>query len=156
MVLLRCYALPMTPHSSDIGSPVQRSPPPTKTAIFGQNHEIHIHTKKTQRIQQRPLNGTSKMFCASNETTVVWYRLACSEKNSPDENSNFWTRSLTSHSHKVNATHSTEAPEWHFYNVLRFKWHHTRLIWTRQFREDLSRRKQQLLFKDHEIHIRTK
>ena len=62
---------------------------PDENNNFIQNHEIHIHTKKTQHIELRRLNGTSKMFCASNDTTLVGYRLACSEKTSPDENSNF-------------------------------------------------------------------
>ena len=87
------------------------------------------------------------MFCASNDTTLVWYRLASSEKTSPDEHSNFVTKSLNTHSHKVNATHCTETLKWHFWDVQRFQWRHTRLISTPQFREDLSRRKQQFLVK---------
>ena len=89
MALLGCSALSMAPHSSDIDSPVPRKPLPTKTTFSSQNHEIYIRTKQTQHIDLRPLNGTSKMFCASNDTTLVWYRFACSEKTSPDENSNF-------------------------------------------------------------------
>ena len=87
------------------------------------------------------------MFCASNDSTLVWYRLACSEKTSPDENINFPSKSWDTHSQKVNTIHWTETHKWYFYDVLRFKWHHTRLISTSLFREDLSRRKQQFLVK---------
>ena len=92
------------------------------------------------------------MFCASNDTTLVWYRLACSEKISPDENNNFWSKSWNTHSHKVNATHWFEALKWYFYDVLCFQWHHTRRISTRLFREDLSRRKQQFWWKSWNTH----
>ena len=87
------------------------------------------------------------MLCASNDTTLVGYRLACSEKTSPDENSNLWWKSWNIHSHKVNTINWTETFKWYFYDVLCFQWHHTRLILTRLFREDLSRRKQQFLVK---------
>ena len=92
------------------------------------------------------------MFCASNDTTLVWNGLACSEKPSPDENNNLWSKSWSSHSHKVNATYLTETLRRHLYDVLRFQWHHTRLKWTRLLREDLSRRKQQFMVKTWKSH----
>ena len=81
---------------------------------IGRNHEIHIHTKQTQHIELRPLNDTSKMFCASNGNTLVGYRLACSENTSPDESNKFWSKSCNIHSHKVNVTHWTETLTWYF------------------------------------------
>ena len=145
MSLLWCSAIQMTPHSSDMDSPVPRRPLPTKTVIFGNKswnspeHKLsathstetlkwhfydvlsfqwhhtrristrlfredlprrkqqfwskswntHSHKGNATHWTETPLNATSKMFCASNDTTLVWYGLACSEKTSPDENGIF-------------------------------------------------------------------
>ena len=67
------------------------------------------------------------MFCASNDTTLVGYGLACSEKPFPNENG---SKSWNSPECNVNAI---EIPKLYFYDFLRLQCHCTRLIWTRLF-----------------------
>ena len=65
----------------------------------------------------------------------------------PTKTTILWVKTWNSHSHKVNATYTTEILKWCFYDVLHFQWRHTHLIWTRLFREDLFRQKRQFLVK---------
>ena len=96
------------------------------------------------------------MFRDFNDITQVWYGLACYEETSPDKSNNFQSKSRNSNSRKINAMHLTDALNLYLHAVQQFHCHHTGLIRTRVFWEDLSRWKQQIAGKTHEIRIRIK
>ena len=153
MVLLRCAVRPTAPHSSDMDLPVPRRPLPTKTAIVAKSWNAHSHkvnaTHWTETLKWHFYDVLRfPMTPRSYNTDSPAPRRPLPKKTA------ILVKSWNTHSHKVNATHWTETLKWYFYDALYLQWDHTRLISTRLFREDLSRRKQQFWSKSWNTHSR--
>ena len=77
------------------------------------------------------------MFCGSNDTIFASWGPVCSEKTPPDENHHLSKFTMS----YIHATFSNINIQMYPGDVLRFQWHHFRIMGTHLLREDPSRRK---------------
>ena len=80
-----CSAIPRTPHSPHMDSPVSRTFIPSELFILDQNHEFPTCTGYTCQFLKQILNIDTGMFGDSNDITLASGELARFENITPSE-----------------------------------------------------------------------